>query len=429
MVQAPDQLGRHHHRLGVGVLEQVVELLFEVAVVDVDGHAPGLERPEGGLQVLVAVVEVEGDLGVRAQAGRGQVAGHPRRPLVELAPGPLHRAVHQCGPVGDLVRDGLPRRGQAHGRGHPRGLRRAHRSSVVIAGPPTAPEHRHVRSQAHYCPIARSIRRSHHARPQGRLASRSRVLHQPRRLGGHRARPGPPRRPAPRPGRAGRLGRPAALRCAPHRPLLHLHQARRALPQRVLRPGRAVPARQRWRHRVRAGRLPPLRAHRRGPGPPGDGHRLRPARRGRLLQHVPARGRDHRRAPPLRQRPRPGADRGVQRELPPHLRPAPGPHAPAPPERDRRAGGDRRHADQPGGRRAQRRRPGHRRARPPLHPRRLHAADGHRGHPVAHRHPAGRGTWRRLRRPLRDVHHRADEAAPGRARSPTATRASSTGSR
>ena len=56
-------------RLGVGVVEEVDELLFEVAVVDVDGHRAELERAEQAFDVLVRVVEVRRDLRVGAEAG------------------------------------------------------------------------------------------------------------------------------------------------------------------------------------------------------------------------------------------------------------------------------------------------------------------------------------------------------------------------
>ena len=78
--------GVEHERLGVGVVEQVPQLLVEVAVVDVDRHAADLERGVLGLEVLVAVVEVEADLRVRAEAGGDQRRGQAGRPIVVLAP-------------------------------------------------------------------------------------------------------------------------------------------------------------------------------------------------------------------------------------------------------------------------------------------------------------------------------------------------------
>ncbi len=75
-----------------------------------------------------------------------------------------------------------------------------------------------------------------------------------------------------------------------------------------------------------------------------------------------------------------------------------------------RATGRRRHR----GRAAHRRRPGHRRARPGLRARRRHPADRHRRGALHRRHAARRGARRRVRHPLRDVHHRPHAPAPGR---------------
>jgi hypothetical protein len=47
--------------LGVGVVEQVGELVVELAVVDVDVDGPRLEGGELRLEVLVGVEEVERD--------------------------------------------------------------------------------------------------------------------------------------------------------------------------------------------------------------------------------------------------------------------------------------------------------------------------------------------------------------------------------
>ena len=55
-------------RFGVGVVEQVDELVFEVAVVHVHRDAAHLERRVHALDVLVAVVEVRRDLGARLES-------------------------------------------------------------------------------------------------------------------------------------------------------------------------------------------------------------------------------------------------------------------------------------------------------------------------------------------------------------------------
>ena len=70
-----------HQRLGVGVVEQVPQLVVEVAVVDVDGHAAHLERPVLGLEVLVAVVQVEPDLRIGSEAGGGDRRRRPAPPV------------------------------------------------------------------------------------------------------------------------------------------------------------------------------------------------------------------------------------------------------------------------------------------------------------------------------------------------------------
>ena len=73
-------------RLGIGVVEQVPQLVVEVAVVDVDRHAANLEGPVLGLEVLVAVVHVQPDLAVVTEPGSGVCGSQPRRPLVVLLP-------------------------------------------------------------------------------------------------------------------------------------------------------------------------------------------------------------------------------------------------------------------------------------------------------------------------------------------------------
>ena len=55
-------------RLGVGVVEEVDELVLEVPVVHVHRDAAHLERRVQALEVLVAVVEVRRDLGARLRA-------------------------------------------------------------------------------------------------------------------------------------------------------------------------------------------------------------------------------------------------------------------------------------------------------------------------------------------------------------------------
>ena len=65
-----------------------------------------------------------------------------------------------------------------------------------------------------------------------------------------------------------RLGGPAHRRRAAHRPHRPVLPPERPLPQRLLRPARADAARQRRQHRLRPGRLPPLRRRSSRPTPP-----------------------------------------------------------------------------------------------------------------------------------------------------------------
>jgi hypothetical protein len=95
-------------RLGVGVVQQVEQLVVEVAVVDVDGHAAELHAGELGFHVLVRVPEVEADLGVAPEARTRERGGQPRRPLLVLAPGTTQRSGDHGLPVADGVGDGLP---------------------------------------------------------------------------------------------------------------------------------------------------------------------------------------------------------------------------------------------------------------------------------------------------------------------------------
>jgi hypothetical protein len=68
--------------LGVGVVEQVDQLVLEVAPVRIDGNGALLECGEADLEILGAVVEVLRDLGVRPDAGLLE------RPTLEFGPTP-----------------------------------------------------------------------------------------------------------------------------------------------------------------------------------------------------------------------------------------------------------------------------------------------------------------------------------------------------
>jgi hypothetical protein len=76
-----------HDRLGVGVVEEIQDLLGPVPVVRVDRRHPRLERRVVRLEVLGAVVEVGGDLRLPSEPGGDQVGGERVRAPVEVAPG------------------------------------------------------------------------------------------------------------------------------------------------------------------------------------------------------------------------------------------------------------------------------------------------------------------------------------------------------
>ena len=65
LAQARDRRGEGgliDHRLGVGVLEEILEFLVDVAVIDIERRGPGLEGAEHPFEILVAVVEIEPDV-------------------------------------------------------------------------------------------------------------------------------------------------------------------------------------------------------------------------------------------------------------------------------------------------------------------------------------------------------------------------------
>ena len=78
--------GVEHDGLGVGVVEQVVDLVGAVAEVRVDRHERALERGDHGLEVLGPVVQVAGDLRLVPEAGGDQVGGQRVGAPIELAP-------------------------------------------------------------------------------------------------------------------------------------------------------------------------------------------------------------------------------------------------------------------------------------------------------------------------------------------------------
>ena len=100
--------------LGVGVVEQVAQLVREVAVVHVHRHGAQLHRREGGLEELVAVVEVHRHLRAAADAVRRERRGQPRGALVEITIRNALLPVDERHLLREAVGDGFPQAGQIH---------------------------------------------------------------------------------------------------------------------------------------------------------------------------------------------------------------------------------------------------------------------------------------------------------------------------
>ena len=110
-----------HERLGVGVVEEVPELLVEVPIVHVHRHAAHLERGVLRFEVLVAVVEEQPDLGVVTEPRRAVGARRDGRRARRTPP--------RCG--GSARGRGRPRRGSRR-RSTPRSWRSASPSAGSV---------------------------------------------------------------------------------------------------------------------------------------------------------------------------------------------------------------------------------------------------------------------------------------------------------
>ena len=110
----------HHDRSGGGVVQQVPELVGDVAVVHVERRHPGLERAEHRLEVLVAVVQVHADVVLAAlpvlqlgsfdmasEALRLEVVRQPAGPVGHVVPGQAAVPEHQALVVRARRRDRL----------------------------------------------------------------------------------------------------------------------------------------------------------------------------------------------------------------------------------------------------------------------------------------------------------------------------------
>jgi hypothetical protein len=94
-------------RLEIRVVEQVAELVLDVAIVHVDRDGAQLVGAEHALDELDAVEGVDPDVIAGADPDRGQVVGEPVRALLELGVGPPLVAADQRLPVGREVDDAL----------------------------------------------------------------------------------------------------------------------------------------------------------------------------------------------------------------------------------------------------------------------------------------------------------------------------------
>ena len=113
------ELAVEEQGLGVGVVDQVRELVLEVAVVHVDRHAAHLERRVHAFAVLVAVVEVRRDLRVRSEPAAASSAAARRAARSSnwrQRDPPV--ALDQRDPVGNRVAHRLPHVREVPGHGH-----------------------------------------------------------------------------------------------------------------------------------------------------------------------------------------------------------------------------------------------------------------------------------------------------------------------
>ena len=84
-----------HHRLGVGVVEEVRQLLGAVAIVGVDRCQAGLESREIGLQILRAIIEKGRDLRLALEPRVDQMGGQRVGAGVKLYPADDSLALNQ----------------------------------------------------------------------------------------------------------------------------------------------------------------------------------------------------------------------------------------------------------------------------------------------------------------------------------------------
>ena len=104
--------GLEHHCFGIGVVEQIDQLVGLVAVVHVDRAAADLERCVLRFEILGAVVQVSAHFRINAQAVGAVHGGQPSRPVIEVTPSAHLAVADHGGLLANGVRNGLPGRGE-----------------------------------------------------------------------------------------------------------------------------------------------------------------------------------------------------------------------------------------------------------------------------------------------------------------------------
>ena len=122
VVEAFGECRVEEHRQCVAVVDEVLELGLDIAIVDVAGRGAHLERPELGLEVLVTVEQRARHVVAGADAGRVQGPRHVAGALLELGPRARHAPAVQCQRSAPVVGDRLPCGRQVHRSTPRRGL-------------------------------------------------------------------------------------------------------------------------------------------------------------------------------------------------------------------------------------------------------------------------------------------------------------------
>ena len=97
------ELGVVHDDDAVGVLDEIGQLIFDVAEVDVDRHGAQLEGGQHGLDPGHAVVRVDADVVTGADAEGGEPMRDLVCPALELGIGEVVVSDDECGPIRHTV--------------------------------------------------------------------------------------------------------------------------------------------------------------------------------------------------------------------------------------------------------------------------------------------------------------------------------------